>query len=440
VLEIIITILGITLLVTVGIAGWLFADRRQLQRRSSELADESQQTLEQRQAAEQKVAQLQTELEVARQALTAAKEQFEQAQQQARETFKSLAGDALRQSNEQFLQLAKQQFKTEQTEAEKTLDAKRSAVEALVKPINEALLKYNNALNDVERSRRQAYGSLTEQVKQLHEHQQSLLRETANLSSALRRADVGGRWGEMQLRRIAELAGMVPNCDFYEQQTVSGQDSKLRPDMVVKMPSDRTIVVDSKTVIRSYLDALEAGDEHQRQQKLEEHARSVESRVRDLSSKQYQSQFEHSPDFVVQFIPGEAFLYAALQVKPNLVESAMEKQVVIATPTTLISLLKVVALGWREQQVAKSAAEISDLGRQLHERIALAINHVQGVGKSLESAMDSYNRLIGSLEMRVLPAARKFEQLGAQSAKTLPDNLPELEANARPIRAVEADS
>ena len=351
-----------------------------------------------------------------------------------RDAFKALAGDVLEESNKRFLQLAGEQFKGEQTEATKQLELRKQAVEAMVKPLRETLDKYNSAVNDVEKSRKEAYGALRTQLGALVNDQKGLKEETANLVKALRRPEVRGRWGEMQLKRVAELAGMIERCDFDEQVSVKAGSGALRPDMVVRLPNDRTIVVDAKTPLDAYLSSIEASDEDERRKFLETHANQIVSKVAGLSGKQYSQQFERSPDFVVLFIPGESFLYAAVQIKPDLLEHAMEKNVVIATPGTLISLLKAVALGWREEQITKNAQEISQLGQELHKRLCDAVEHVQKVGSSLGTAVRAYNDFLGSLERRAIVSARKLEELGAESNKALPQKIDTIDTMPREVK------
>lgn len=369
------------------------------------------------------------ELAVAKERLDGAEKRFTEmrqaldeassaAEKRLREAFQSLAGDALKSSSEQFLNLASEKLKQERTEADKQLELRKKEVEALVKPISDTLKSYGESLKAIETARGEAYGSLRQQLTQMVSDQQMLRRETGNLVKALRRPDVRGRWGEVQLRRVAELAGMIENCDFTEQETTAG-DAALRPDMIVKLPNDRSIVVDAKTPIDAYLSALEAVDDAQREQQMTRHASQVQQKVDALSAKQYWSQFARSPDFVVLFIPGESFLYAAVQVRPDLMERAMERNVVIATPSTLIALLKAVAQGWREEKVAEHAEQVARLGRELHERLCVAMDNVQKLGNALESSVKNYNALVGSIELRVLPSARKFEELGVESAKEL---------------------
>ena len=360
---------------------------------------------------------------------------MEQVRGQMPDTFKALAGDTLKASNEQFLQLAGERFSREQTEAAKQLEMRKQAVEALVKPLRERLEKHDTALQDVEKARREAYGSLKTQVGALIDDQRGLKKETANLVQALRRPDIRGRWGEIQLKRVAELAGMIDRCDFDEQVTVKSDAVSQSADMVVNLSNKRTIVVDAKTPLDAYISAIEAPDEEQRRTFLKVHTRQVTEKVDELSRRQYKEAFERSPDFVVLFIPGEPFLYGAVQCRPDLIDWAWQKGVAIATPNTLIALLRVIAIGWREEQLAASAREISELGRQLHKRVYDAVAHVGKLGGSLEAAVKAYNRFLGSLETRVIVSARRFEELGAGSGKALPEQIDPIEAIPREVKA-----
>lgn len=363
----------------------------------------------------------------------AAKEQFAQAQR----AFDEVAAKALRQANEQLLQLAEQKFSGQQKEAAAELEQRKQAIEALIKPIRESLDKHAQFVNEIEKQREGAYHSLRQQLTDVVQAQKELRGETQNLVKALRRPEVRGRWGQMQLERVAELAGMIRYCDFETEHTVDTGDGRLRPDMVVRLPSARTIAVDAKTPIDAYLDSLDCADDESRLDCLERHVRQIETQVAKLAAKQYQEQFDRSPDFVVLFIPGESFLQAALQVKPTLLESAMQQNVLIASPTTLVSLLKAVAAGWREQQLAENAKRISDLGVELHERLATATGYVDNVGKHLENAVKAYNQFVGSYESRVLVSARKFRDFGADSAKELPADgqVKQVEILPRELRA-----
>lgn len=332
--------------------------------------------------------------------------------------FKTLSSDALKDSNEQFLKLAEQSFKRQQESSDGLLKQRQQSIDTLIKPITEALKKTEKQIQSIEKDRHAAFGSIGEQIKQMAETQHQLQQETRNLVTALRRPEVRGRWGEMTLKRLAELAGMVQYCDFFEQeQTRDG----LRPDMVVRMPDKRELVVDAKTPLDAYLSAIEAKDQQQRELFLAQHARNVRERIKELSKKAYWEQFENSPDYVVLFIPGEQFLTAALEQDGKLLEDAFANRVVLATPTTIIALLRAVAFGWRQMEVAENAERIQELGEQLYARVATFVEHLTRLGKSLSGTVDNYNKAIGSLERQVLPGARKFRELGLQSKKEIPE-------------------
>ncbi|MEO0587332.1 MAG: DNA recombination protein RmuC [Planctomycetota bacterium] len=361
-----------------------------------------------------------------------------EARSQAEQAFKALAGDQLKAASEQFVTLAKKTFEGEQKDAAAQLEQRKQAVEQLIKPIREALDKQESAFKSMDLRHREAHGGLTEQVRGLLDAQHRLSDTTSNLVTALRRPEVRGRWGEMQLRRVAEVAGMIAHCDFDEQ--VSLADGR-RPDMVVRLPAERSIVVDAKNTIDAYLSALESGSDDEREQHMGDHVVQLEQQVGALATKSYQAQFERSPDFVVLFVPVESALQAALERKPGLMESAMTRGVVIATPSTLIALLKAVAMGWREERVAENAQRISQLGQELHERIATLVEHFEKLGRTIEGSVKAYNQAVGSLESRVLVTTRKFKDLGADSSKELPAEaaLGSVETTVREMKAIEAD-
>lgn len=363
---------------------------------------------------------LETELAVSRAALADTERRFDTAHDQLAEAFRALSADALRASNEQFLQLAAATLHGERERADATLAQRQQAVAALVQPIHEKLAAATAAIETTERSRRQAYGGLRQQLSAMVAGQEQLRGETAGLSKALRRPEVRGRWGEMQLRRVAELAGMAEHCDFTQQASVSLADGgSLRPDMVVALPGGREIVVDAKTPMDAYLDAAEADDSAVRKERLGAHVRQIEAKITELSGKRYQDHFA-SADFVVLFIPGESFLYAAVERRPQLIDDALARGVVVATPTTLVALLKTVALGWREERLAENAVEIKALGEELHRRLGTLTRHLDRLGRSVGKTVEHYNRLVGSYESQVLTQARRFEGLGVDSGRPLP--------------------
>jgi DNA recombination protein RmuC len=334
------------------------------------------------------------------------------AREQLQAVFGELARDSLQSNSEVFLQLARERLTRQQGDAAQTLKERETAIESLVQPIREALAKTEAQIQAIERDRIDAFATIKTQMEVLAAGQNLLSRETRNLVTALRRPDVRGQWGEITLRRLVELSGMTSHVDFTEQQHLNTGSGAIRPDMVVHMPEQRDIVVDVKTPLDAYLAAVEAQDDDQRGLQLRRHAQIVGARVRELSSKQYWSQFERSPDFVVLFLPGDQFLSAALQENPGLIDDSLRQNVMLATPTSLVALLKAVSYGWKQTILADNAAEIRRLGEDLYKRLAVFGEHLGKVGKSLAGSVDSFNKAVGSLEQQVLPAARRFPELG----------------------------
>ena len=354
---------------------------------------------------------------------------LEKTERELTERFDALAAAALRNNNESFLELAAAK-----------LGQKEQAVEHLVAPLKESLQKVDGKLQELEVARRGAYSSLAEQVRQLGETQKELRSETGNLVSALRdRPNVRGRWGEIQLRRVVEMAGMIEHCDFETQHHVATDDGRIRPDLVVKMPGGGSVVVDAKVAGQAYIESLECKDDESRTLKLRDHARQVRDHVTKLGAKNYWSQFERTPDFVVLFLPGETFLSAALEQDPALIEESFNNRVLIATPTTLIALLRTVAYGWRQETIAESAKEVSELGRELYKRMATLTEHYSKVGKGLQSAVRAYNDSVGSFERSVLPGARKLKDHGITSTSDLAE-LREIELAVRTVKTPELPS
>ncbi len=364
-------------------------------------------------------------------------EQLNKAQEKLSDAFKALSSDALRSNNESFLKLAKSTLETFQETAKGDLEKRQQAIDALVKPIEKSLKQVDDKLQDIEKKRIDAYSGLTEQVKSLTTTQKELRSETSNLVKALRRPDVRGRWGEIQLKRVVEMAGMLEHCDFFQQQSVNTDDGQLRPDLIVKLPGGKSIVVDSKVPLTAFLDGIETTDEDTRNQKMKDHARHVKTHIQSLSKKSYFAQFDHTPEFVVLFLPGEVFFSAALEHDPSLIEMGVEQNVIIATPTTLIALLKAVSYGWTQEKLAENAREISDLGKELYKRLSQMGGHLAKVGKSLEGATRAYNSAIGSLEGRVLVTARKFDDLHVTVSGRDLESLPPVEQTPRALQAPE---
>jgi DNA recombination protein RmuC len=350
--------------------------------------------------------------------------------EELRDSFQALSADALKSNNQAFLQLAQTTLSKFQSEAKGDLELRQQAVVNLVMPIGESLKKVDEQIRQMESVRDRAYGDLTNQVRSLISTQEKLQNETGNLVRALRTPTVRGQWGEIQLRRVVEIAGMLPYCDFVEQETVNTSTGRLRPDLIVKLPGGKNIVVDVKTPLLAYLEATEATDDEIRRQKLQDHTRQVRTHMTQLSSKLYQEQFEPTPEFVVMFLPGEAFFSAALEQDTGLIERGVAQKVIPASPTTLIALLKAVAYGWNQDKLARNAQEISTLGKELYERLRNLGSHVESVGKNLDRAVDSYNKAVGSLESRVLVSARRFSELGAPVTEAIAE-LPQIEKTTR---------
>jgi DNA recombination protein RmuC len=412
---------------------WLWAAARE-RRRGEEHADrlrgELAESARARAVAETQAAELRGSLDDKRALLAVAETRLG-------DTFRALAADALAANNQGFLTLAGEKLSAARRETDAALDARQNAIDALVKPVRESLDKVDGRIRDLERERGHAYGQLTTLVRQLAETQEGLRAETGNLARALRAPAVRGRWGEIQLKRVVEIAGMVEHCDFGQQQTLtSDEGTRLRPDMVVRLPGGRHVVVDAKVPLDAYLDALETTDETARRERIAAHAAQVRSHVFKLGAKGYWAALDDTPEFVVMFLPSEAMYSAALEAAPSLIEDGVARRVLIATPTTLIALLQTVQFGWRQERLADSAREISEQGRVLHERLATLVEHWSRLGGALGRATEHFNAAVASFDTRVLPAVRKLEEMGGGGAKAVND-LATVDTRPRPLLPVE---
>jgi len=380
----------------------------------------------------QQNARLQAEVEGERRAAHERNESFKRVTDELAEKFKALSRDALKDNNQEFLNLAHATLEKFQANAKGDLEQKQQAIDQLVKPLKDSLEKVDGKIEAMERLRAGAYSGLIEQVKTLASSQQQLQAETGNLVKALRTPHVRGRWGEIQLRRVVELAGMVQYCDFSEQETIANEDGRIRPDVIVRLPGNRTIVVDAKVPFEAFYESISTADDAIRLERLKEHARLVRTHIVALSRKSYWEAVQPTPEFVLLFLPGESFYSAALEQDPKLIEDGINQKVIIATPTTLIALLKAISYGWQQEQRAANADEVGKLGKELYDRLRTFLSHFSDIGKNLDRALESYNKGVGSLEARVLVTARKFKERNAIHGDEIESPEP-IDKLARPL-------
>jgi len=409
----------------------------EVEREANQLRGQLMESLQNAAQMEERTRQLQARLDEERRESDEKVKLLDDARRALENSFKSLSADALRNNNQSFLELARTSLAEFQQAAKGDLDKRQLAIDALVAPVRASLDKVDEKIGALERAREGAYGEIRQQFAQMAEVQAGLREQTGNLVSALKQSHVRGRWGEIQLRRVVEMAGMMPHCDFVEQLTSEGDEGRLRPDLVVKLPGNRQIVVDSKAPIQAYMEAHEAANDDLRKIKIQQHAQQVRKHLDGLAKKSYWEQFEPTPEVVVMFIPGEAFYSAALEADPTLLDSAFDQNVIIASPASLMALLKAASYGWRQETIAEKAREVSELGRELHSRLGTMADHLSKLGKGLATAMDGYNSAIGSFETRVLTQARKFKELGATSQEAEIIELRAIEGGVRRLQPPE---
>lgn len=406
---------------------------RNLQDRHSELTSTLVETEQKAATRQEESLRLTTELAGVQQKLKNADEKLlfaSEMETRFTDTFKALSSDALKGNNQSFMELARATFEKLQQHARGDLDSRTKEIDQMLKPVKESLGKVSDQMREIEKHRISSFATLNEQIDNLKQHQLSLTNQTDKLVKALRRPNVRGRWGEIQLRRVVEMAGMVEYCDFTQQESLKSESGKLRPDLIVKLPNNKSVIIDSKAPLDAYLNSLEEADEDRRLEYLNDHARQIRTHLSKLSQKSYWESLSSTPEFVVLFLPGETFFSAALQQDPTLIEFGVAQKVILATPTTLIALLRAVAYGWKQEQLQENAREVSEIGKELYDRIRVLTGHFCDLGKGLDRAVNSYNRTVGSLESRVMVSARKFKELGAAVGDDLQE-LPGIETAAR---------
>jgi DNA recombination protein RmuC len=409
--------------------------RQQLERKESEIRKISEELNNERQ---EKVKAI-TELETSLKNLEEQKQLLETMKEELSNTFKALSSAALKSSSEDFLKLASEHLGKIVADAKGKLGEHKEAMNSLLKPLQEALKRYEEQIQEMEKNRARVYGSLEEQIKSLSSASQQLQQETSNLVTALRKPQISGSWGQLSLRRAAELSGMTAYCDFYEEVSVETETGRLRPDMIVRLPNGREIVVDAKAPVDAYLKAVSVASEEEQKRALNDYVNQVRSHMNRLGSKSYWDQFPKSPEMVVMYLPGESFFSVALEHDYKLIEDSALKRVILATPTTFIALLKAIAYGWQQEQMTKNAQRISELGRELYDRINTLVKHFDDLGTALAKAIASYNKAIGSMESRVLPSIRKFKELGVTtSAGEIPE-LEQIDQTTRNLSLIKAE-
>ncbi|OGW54707.1 MAG: hypothetical protein A2Z60_04230 [Nitrospirae bacterium RIFCSPLOWO2_02_42_7] len=416
-------------LIIVGIISWLIASGRA--QKAEALVTELRQQSHQK---DNEISQLRsdlsneklagteaiTRLDASRKAFEEQKLLLESMKKEMTDTFNALSSAALKSSSEDFLRLASEHLGKVVSETKGRLGEHQAAIDGLVKPLQDALKKYEEQINSIEAKRRQDYGGIEEKIMMLAATHQQLQRETSSLVTALRKPQVSGSWGQLSLRRAAELAGMTAYCDFFEQVSVNTETGRLRPDMIVRLPNGREIVVDVKAPVDAYLNAMSASSEEEREKTLSNYVSQVRGHMNALGAKSYWDQFPKSPEIVVMYLPGESFFSAALEYDHKLIEDSSLKKVILATPTTFIALLKAIAYGWQQEQITENAQKISMLGKELYERVNVWVKHVNEIGKALGRAIEAYERARGSMETRVLPSVRRFKELGVTGGEDIP--------------------